>query len=121
MSSDELRDKLADLAERFLWRDNMLLDRIAHLTADLDVLCDEVDRLRAEVKGLTAERDFNKRQLVAEVAEVNRLRSWIDRQEPRDFYTSTICPICHNATERRYMRPVDDHVAGCPWREARRG
>lgn len=35
----------------------------------------EIMRLRAEVKGLTGERDFNERQLVAEVAKVERLRA----------------------------------------------
>lgn len=59
-------------------------------------------------------------EIVRVRAEVKRLRSWIDRQEPRKVYEATVCPICHRATEYYYMRPVEDHATGCPWREASR-
>lgn len=59
-------------------------------------------------------------EVLALKQEIERLRSWIDRQNPRDVYEATVCPICHKATERYYMRPVEDHAVGCPWREVLR-
>lgn len=53
-------------------------------------------------------------------AEVERLRGWIDALAPRQSYESTLCPMCHAATEYKFWANVEQHKDGCPWREAAR-
>lgn len=54
--------------------------------------------------------------LVEVIDDVKNLQSWIDRQPPDKAYESVRCPMCHEATEDKYMQKTDPHKEGCPWR-----
>lgn len=93
----------SDIVERLCQaHQTMPVPSLASLYSDA---ADEIVRLRAEVKGLTGERDFNERQLVAEVAKVERLRAAGD--------------ALADALERRLNRHQHDAIDA--WQEASRG
>lgn len=90
--TDDIAHRLRD-EEALEWNEGTLT------RGDALEAADEIERLRVECA---------------------RLRSWVDALEPQVSYEAVRCPICLQATEQRFMQPLEPHAEGCPWREANR-